>query len=152
MAMPVSSRTAGFVSALIVGFGVFAVACLGDTVMLVMGGSPWLGVIDDICIGSFAAAIVLYYERRRTRDLRRKLTTVAQMNHHVRNQLEIIEFSAWTTHNKAHIARMHEAVAHIDWALREVLGKRYIDAVPPPAKPPRPSHYSVMDQRHESAD
>jgi hypothetical protein len=55
------------------------------------------------------------------------------MNHHVRNQLEVIEYSAWTTHDQAHIARMHESVARIEWALRQIL----VTLTTPHFRPPR---------------
>lgn len=152
MTKPVSSRTTSCAVAFIVGLSVFTVGCVGDLVFLANGSDPLLAVMDDFSLGAFAAALVLYYEWRRSVQLRNRLSVIAQMNHHVRNQLEVIEYSAWATHDQVLIARMNESVARIDWALREILGKRYRDtAVLPPAKPPRSATHTVNHQS-QSAD
>jgi hypothetical protein len=148
-----SPRSGGLLAAIVVGFGVFAVGCLSDVLLLASGGSPWLALVCDLSVGAFAGGLVLYYEWRRNADLHRKLGNVAEMNHHVRNQLEIIEYSAWATNDKAHIARMHDSVAHIAWALREILGDDYRDIdASPPAKPPASVRPAVKREDRDSID
>jgi hypothetical protein len=135
MLKPISSRRTALLIALLIGFAVFAVSGLSDILLINFNYHPWLALVDDMMLGAFAAGLVLYYEWRRHVELRRKLDTIAEMNHHVRNQLEIIEYSAWTTHDQAHIARMHESVARIEWALRQILGNVDHTALPPVKAP-----------------
>lgn len=153
MRKPTSPRATALLLAFVIGAAVFTMACLGDVLLLATRHGPWLAAAEDLAIGAFAAAIVLYYEWRRNTDLRRKLSIVAEMNHHVRNQLEIIEYSARTTNDKAHITRMQESVAHIEWALREILGHDQPDtAALPPAKPPTSVRPARTHQNHDSVD
>lgn len=137
MLKPISSRRTAILIAFVIGFAVFTAGCLSDFLLITYNYHPWLALIDDIILGAFAAGLVLYYEWRRHVELRRKLATIAEVNHHVRNQLEVIEYSAWTTHDQAHIARLHESVARIEWALRQILGTIDLPEAPlPPAKTP----------------
>jgi hypothetical protein len=138
MVKPVSSRTTAFIIAGVVLLGVFAAGCVSDVLFLRHKHNAWLALLDDLLVAAFAAGLVLYYEWRRDVELRRKLSTVIEMNHCVRNQLEIIEYSAWTTHNQPHMTQMHEAVSRIGWALREILGKGCGGvSTLAPAKPPQ---------------
>ncbi len=152
MRKPPSPRTTACIVAITIGFGVFAVGCLGDALLLASGATPWLAVLDDLAIGLFAAAMVLFYEWRRDATLRNQLRIIAEMHHHIRNQLEIIEYSAWETHNKAHIARMQQSASHIAWALREILGHDHPDAPPPPAKAPSSVGPPLIEAKQQSAD
>jgi len=52
-----------------------------------------------------------------------QLEVIADMNHHIRNALETIGFSAHATHNKELISNINFASERIQWALREVLPK-----------------------------
>jgi hypothetical protein len=50
-----------------------------------------------------------------------RLRVIAEVNHHVRNALELISLSAYITRDEEAIRRISEGVNRIDWALREVL-------------------------------
>jgi hypothetical protein len=50
-----------------------------------------------------------------------RLEMIAEMNHHIRNALELIQLSAHTTHNAQLIANIDAAAGRIQWALREIL-------------------------------
>ena len=83
-----------------------------------------LSALELVARRSLAALVVVLYERRRLRTLRRKLDAIGQTNHHIRNSLQVIEYSAHSANDPELMARLHEAVARIDWVLREILGKQ----------------------------
>jgi hypothetical protein len=90
----------------------------------------WFLLFNDVLIGIAVAIIVLIYEQRRRRELAAKLTVIAELNHRIRNQLEIIQYSAYTTKEREHIAMIAESVSNIETSLSEILeGRRQ--------KPPR---------------
>ena len=90
----------------------------------------WFLLFNDVLIGIAVAIIVLVYEQRRRRELAAKLNVIAELNHRIRNQLEVIQYSAYTTKEKEHIAMIAESVSKIEAALAEILeGRR--------EKPPR---------------
>ncbi len=84
----------------------------------------WLFLLDDVVMGLICALIVLLYEQRRRRELAAKLGVIAELNHRIRNQLEVIQYSAYTTKEKEHIAMIAESVSNIESALSEILEGR----------------------------
>jgi signal transduction histidine kinase len=75
-----------------------------------------------------AASIIGYlmwrladYAIQRRKRVEERLEMIAEMNHHVRNALEAISLSAYTTRNQEAIDTISGAVKRIDWALREIL-------------------------------
>ncbi|MGE5322881.1 MAG: hypothetical protein ACM3SW_08470, partial [Actinomycetota bacterium] len=50
-----------------------------------------------------------------------RLRVIAEMNHHIRNALQVIAYHAWSAKSEHEIASMNEAVNRITWALQEVL-------------------------------
>ncbi len=71
-------------------------------------------------IGYLVWRLVDYSYQRRQR-LAERLEMIAELNHHVRNALETISLSAYTTQNRDAMKAINEAVQRIDWALREIL-------------------------------
>ncbi len=57
----------------------------------------------------------------RRRLVAERVRTIADLNHHIRNGLETISLSAYTTHNQEAIQTIYAAVNRIDWALREIV-------------------------------
>lgn len=90
----------------------------------------WFLLFNDVLIGIAVAIIVLIYEQRRRRDLAAKLSVIAEMNHRVRNELEVIQYSAYTTKEKQHMEIIGESVSRIEAALTDILESRR-------KKPPR---------------
>ncbi len=84
----------------------------------------WFLLFNDILIGIAVAIIVLVYEQRRRRELAAKLTVIAELNHRIRNELEVIHYSAYATKEKEHIAMIAESVSKIEAALAEILEGR----------------------------
>src|SRR5579864_5143864 len=64
-----------------------------------------------------------------------RLRVIAELNHHVRNALEVISLSAYITRDEEAIRRIMEGVNRIDWALREILPRESFPIGPgePPA-------------------
>lgn len=62
---------------------------------------------------------------RRSREhrefVRDRLRTISEMNHHIRNALQVISFHAFREQNDKSVEVVREAVDRIQWALQEVL-------------------------------
>jgi hypothetical protein len=95
--------------------------------------------IDDVLLGLVAAALVLLIQRQQDRELRRQRQSAAvieQMNHHIRNALQVIVSRATLDHEaKPELQQINEAVARIDWALREILPRSATGAPVPDLDP-----------------
>lgn len=50
-----------------------------------------------------------------------RLQVIGEMNHHIRNALDIISLSTYTIQDKQSVAVISQAVERIDWALCEIL-------------------------------
>ena len=74
------------------------------------------------------------YERLRRNLIRARLRTIAEMNHHIRNSLQVITY-ANAARNEASVQMIRTSVERIEWALREVLPGH----VAVPASPPEPA-------------
>jgi hypothetical protein len=108
-------------SGLLVAIAVGVLTFFSDVVVLSVTYSTTLLVIDSILLGAMAGAVAWMYEQRHKRLTANKLDVIAQMNHLVRNDLEIIQYSAYATQDQEHIQHIDECLRRIDWALREVL-------------------------------
>lgn len=74
------------------------------------------------------------YERMRRNLIRNRLRTIAEMNHHIRNSLQVITYATATQKNAESVEMIRNSVERIEWALREVL-PGHVEA---PATPPAP--------------
>ena len=74
-------------------------------------------------IAGVLAFRLLQHERDRRRRLRQRLEVIAEMNHHVRNALQVISLSTYSSADQKQLAAIKESVNRIQWALREVLPK-----------------------------
>ncbi len=61
------------------------------------------------------------YERQRRKLVRERLHTIAEMNHHIRNALQIITYATATENSRDSMNLIRSSVERIEWALREVL-------------------------------
>src|SRR5579859_2316088 len=50
-----------------------------------------------------------------------RLQVIGEMNHHIRNALDIISLSTYTIQDKQAVAAISQAVERIEWALCEIL-------------------------------
>lgn len=81
--------------------------------MMAEGGSA-------LILGMLAAKLLHSAYSTRQHALAR-LQVISEVNHHVRNALEVISLSAYITRDEEAIRRIMEGVNRIDWALREIL-------------------------------
>jgi signal transduction histidine kinase len=82
--------------------------------------------VSDVLGGLVAGVLsfrLLQYERDRRARLRQKIAIIADMNHHVRNALQVISFHAYSSADKEQIEAVRESMERIQWALKEVLPK-----------------------------
>ena len=106
-------------------------------VFLVGAGLDWFVLHENasrtvaISVSDTLAAVIagvlvyrlLQYERDRRAQLRQRLEIIAEMNHHVRNALQLISFSGYSTDSEQQLERIREGVNRIQWALKEILPK-----------------------------
>lgn len=114
-----SSRKA--VLSLILAFVSF---CLGVTVEAMLrreGVSGWTLWIDNMSAALLLGLVVFMYERRRERELIRKLQVIELMNHHVRNALQPVMYLPHLRDQQMQLNTIRDSVQRIDWALREIL-------------------------------
>ncbi len=83
-------------------------------------------VVADLAVAAVAGLLVyrvLADSRERHLAIVERLELIAEMNHHIRNALQIIAYSIRREHpgDEKAIAQVDEAVTRIEWALREVL-------------------------------
>ena len=79
-------------------------------------------LISNLMIGIIAAASVYVLsvrERQRQEYVQCRLRVIAEMNHHIRNALQVITF--YSRKGEKQEVGIVEAVERIQWALREVL-------------------------------
>jgi len=122
--MSVSDRNSRWVPrirSILVGFGFFFLGSLSDAWLQRHTMSWGVAMIDDALVGLAGGLIVLLYEQRQRRNIIKKLEVIRQMNHHVRNSLQVISFAASVPQQEQTMEQIQGAVERIEWALREVL-------------------------------
>jgi hypothetical protein len=77
--------------------------------------------VNDLVSAVAIAILVVVYESRRRKRIQERLDIIAQMNHHVRNALQLISLSPHAKQREENLALIQQAVDRIEWALREVL-------------------------------
>lgn len=122
------TRRSGLLTILIVLF-VFAINLLQDIFLASEGFSRWgIVVVSDLITGGIAGALFYQFarnEKNRRELIRERMRTVAELNHHIRNALQVIKFWGAQHQNCAldemQVKLMKDSVDRIEWALREVL-------------------------------
>lgn len=79
-------------------------------------------LLSNLMVGLVGAALVYVLslrERQRQQYVECRLRVIAEMNHHIRNALQVITF--YTRNGQKQEVGIVEAVERIQWALREVL-------------------------------
>ncbi|MGZ4835576.1 MAG: hypothetical protein ACXVZZ_08060 [Terriglobales bacterium] len=106
-------------------------------VFMVGAGLDWFVIHENesrniaISVSDSPAAVIagvlvfrlLQYERDRRNLIRHRLEIIAEMNHHVRNALQVISLSAYSNADQQQLNAVKESVNRIQWALREILPK-----------------------------
>jgi len=74
-------------------------------------------------ICGFVFLLLLRSYRQQRAMLRQRVEVIANMNHHVRNALQVIEFNSYSTADQQKLEAIKSSVNRIQWALRELLPK-----------------------------
>jgi two-component sensor histidine kinase len=112
-------------AALVIGCATFLLgATVATTTYYFAPGSLTASFADDIVIAVGAGLMVLFYERRRNRYLIERLRIIAEMNHHVRNALQVVSYSADQQQDEEVRTMLRQSSERIEWALREILQGR----------------------------
>jgi len=98
--------------------------------LLLQEGIPRMDLMLLSSLITGIAAGWLFYqflrnERAKQEALQQRIHTVAELNHHIRNALQVIRYAGGSksTSDAIQLQLINESVARIDWALREVLSK-----------------------------
>jgi len=130
---PLSSRS-GWLLFAAVALVVSAIGFFFDNV-IVKEGLPRIGmlIVSNTITGLFAGG--LFYqmarEERANRELvRARMKTIGELNHHIRNALQVIKFlgAQRSTLDAMQLQLINDSVERIEWALREVLPRYEVDA------------------------
>ena len=76
--------------------------------------------ITAILIGAMVAQLAVLHRQRQI-QAHARVQRIAEMNHHVRNALQVITYWSLAEKEKRQVELMQDAVNRIQWALREVL-------------------------------
>ena len=103
-----------------------SVAGVGFDRLLVREG---ISRYDLIAVSNLLTGVVaggLFWQaRRRDRErrkfVRERLRTISEMNHHMRNALQVIAFYSYKEQDEKTVKMLADAVTRIEWALSEVL-------------------------------
>lgn len=115
------------VYAVIAGIVMFIIGIGMDTMVVHEGETRLIafGLSDGLAaaVAGFLVYRLLQYERERRERLRQKLAVISDMNHHVRNALQVISFHAYSNADREQIEAIKESMERIQWALKEILPK-----------------------------
>jgi len=78
--------------------------------------------LSDVLTSLITGSLFFLYGHARRKELARRLETIALMNHHIRNALQVISASTYIDRARE-VGAIEEAVNRIQWALREILPK-----------------------------
>ena len=105
----------------VLAFLVFWLGVASDRLLTKLSPNELFQFADHFIIAVLLGCVVLLYERRRRHYLQARLKVIGQMNHHVRNALEVLSYTAMRQEDDKTRTMMRESVTRIDWALREIL-------------------------------
>ena len=104
---------------------VTGVGFLFDRVLFAEGVPRWeVILLANLAAGGFAAMLVMLLEERslqRHNLVEERLRVIAEMNHHVRNALQVLLFHSAQAPNQEAVQEMKQSIDRIQWALREIL-------------------------------
>ena len=95
-----------------------------------------LVMLSDLLIGLVAAVLVYVIaeaQERRARFVQSRLEVIEQMNHHIRNALQVIAYHSWAGKDQQEVETIEQAVNRITWSLQEILPRILAEGLPKPA-------------------
>jgi hypothetical protein len=109
---------------LVMGLFVAMLLIAADQLSIRLGLSQSWRIVDDTLGGVITGLLVFLYSRIRLRYVEERLNTVALMNHHIRNALQVITHAQYIQPPSRQFAEVQNAIQRIDWTLREILPGR----------------------------
>jgi hypothetical protein len=104
---------------------VSAAGFLFDRLLIREGASRLdLMIVSNTLTGCVAGVLLLQVvrrERERRALIRQRLQIVSEMNHHIRNALQVISFVVSREQDQKTVEMVRSSVDRIQWALKEVL-------------------------------
>lgn len=112
--------------AFIIPTGVIIIVSAGLESLLIAGGVSPMVILGGSNVMAGAMCGTLYVRGRiqateRQRELEERLRKIADMNHHVRNALAVVQFYGAQRGDLYATEAVAQAVRRIEWTLREVL-------------------------------
>jgi hypothetical protein len=112
--------------AFLVPAGLVTILGLGFESLLLAHGIPRLMILAGSNAATGAICGILYLCSRlrageRQQELEERLRKIAEMNHHVRNALAVVQFYGAQRGDRYATEAVSQAVERIEWTLREVL-------------------------------
>jgi hypothetical protein len=104
--------------------GVVLFTAAGLDFLLERRTRSFLGNIDASAVVAAVVAALLFYrmlwqERERRKAIRRRIETIRDMNHHIRNAVQAL--TSYIPQNEE--TSIDDSLRRVDWALREILPK-----------------------------
>lgn len=134
------------------GIGTFASVYVIDAVLARFGLRADATLVDDLLLALVVGVLVLSLELQHRRELRRqaaKLALIGEMNHHIRNALQVILGSTIHTLDPAVAEKIRESTRRIEWALREILPADEVKK-PVPYRPATPWKAAGRESQQQS--
>jgi hypothetical protein len=95
-----------------------------DLALLQHQETPAAIVLSNVLVGLLAATLVftvLAFGRQQRRRIEERMNALIEVNHHIRNALQALAFTAGALQERKESAAINEAILRIRWALSEVL-------------------------------
>jgi hypothetical protein len=112
--------------ALIMGLVLFAASFVADITFIWLGASSKARIFNNLAIGIVGALLLAFYltasyQHQAYLRARERMILIAELNHHVRGALSLIEESSMIDNREERIRRVDEAVNKIDVVLTELV-------------------------------
>ena len=111
---------------LIAGLAIFAVSDVLDLILFWLGLPAAATILNSVAIAILGALILLFYlsasyEAQNYARAKERMILVAELNHHIRGALLVIEHSALLDDRDERLRNTGQAVARIDSVLTDLL-------------------------------
>ena len=109
-----------------VGVVMFVASVGFDLALLKHQATPLAILLSNGLVALLAAMLVftlLTYDRRQRRLIMERMEALNEVNHHIRNALQALAFTAAALQGTKEGASVSESIQRIQWALLEVLPK-----------------------------
>jgi signal transduction histidine kinase len=117
---------------LLAALGMFGAVYLVDDLLAKAGLHAEATCLDDVLLALAVGVLVFFLEQQhehRLSEQRNRARIIAQMNHHIRNALQVIVCrTSLEDLNSQELEDIKSAVDRIDWALREILTAKRMSA------------------------